>query len=378
MNRESSKHCQAFTNPEELALDITASQGGFVEVYVYNASSLPVWYDQFSISSSQAVIIQENHYYPFGMQIAGLELDLDSRNRYLYNGKELQDDHNLDWHDYGARMYDAQIGRWHVVDPMADQAPDWTPYRYGFNNPINYTDPTGLFEDWFQDEDGNIQWFDNSSEEFSDTAGKSWSNIGTELIEFDGTSLTYNWQTGNQFDGYQLHSVSFDAVSGQGMDLTGFWNQTRAFDYSDSRQTIRDVGPVPEGNYSINKREFVPGSNESGFQDFSDISLVKQLAAPMGFSNWPGGTSSWGNYRWKLQNEGAQTFGRDNFYLHGGSLWGSRGCIDCGVGINAFTRSFMSRDLGNDKIFIKVKYPQNLRFQIQNNPTNKGINFISR
>jgi len=149
---------QAFTNPEELALDITASKAGFVEVYVYNSSASPVWYDQFSISSTQAVIIQENHYYPFGMQIAGLELDLGSKNRYLYNGKELQDDHDLDWHDYGARMYDAQIGRWHVVDPMADQAPDWTPYRYGFNNPIRYTDPTGLFEDdYTAKQDGTIE-----------------------------------------------------------------------------------------------------------------------------------------------------------------------------------------------------------------------------
>jgi len=135
----------AFTNPEELALDITATQGGFVEVYVYNASASPVWYDQFSISSTQAVIIQENHYYPFGMQIAGLELDLDSKNRYLYNGKELQDDHNLDWHDYGARMYDAQIGRWHVVDPMAEKGKDWSPYNYAFDNPIRYIDPDGKF-----------------------------------------------------------------------------------------------------------------------------------------------------------------------------------------------------------------------------------------
>ncbi|MGE0930850.1 RHS repeat-associated core domain-containing protein [Peijinzhouia sedimentorum] len=134
---------QAFTNPEELALDITASQGGFVEVYVYNSSDLPVWYDQFSISSSQAVIIQENHYYPFGMQIAGLELDLGSKNRYLYNGKELQDDHNLDWHDYGARMYDAQIGRFHTVDRFAEKYASLTPYHYAANNPIYYVDVNG-------------------------------------------------------------------------------------------------------------------------------------------------------------------------------------------------------------------------------------------
>jgi len=148
---------QAFTNPEELALDITATQGGFVEVYVYNSSASPVWYDQFSISSSQAVIIQENHYYPFGMQIAGLELDLDSKNRYKFNGKELQDDHDLDWHDYGARMYDAQIGRWHVVDPMADERNWLSPYNYVQNNPMMRVDPTGALDEPVYDSNGRYR-----------------------------------------------------------------------------------------------------------------------------------------------------------------------------------------------------------------------------
>jgi hypothetical protein len=29
---------------------------------------------------------------------------------------------------------------------MADLAPDWTPYRYGFNNPVKYSDTIGMFE----------------------------------------------------------------------------------------------------------------------------------------------------------------------------------------------------------------------------------------
>jgi RHS repeat-associated protein len=95
-------------------------------------------------------ISQENHYYPFGMRITSLSPEPvsmgDRKNRYMYNGKEFNDEFGLNWYDYGARFYDPQIARWHSVDPLAEKAYSWTPYRYGFNNPISYIDPDGMFE----------------------------------------------------------------------------------------------------------------------------------------------------------------------------------------------------------------------------------------
>lgn len=61
-------------------------------------------------------------YYPFGMEMANWNPDWapNSDNRYLYNGKELRTDFDLDWYDYGARMYDPSIGRWHSADPLSE------------------------------------------------------------------------------------------------------------------------------------------------------------------------------------------------------------------------------------------------------------------
>jgi len=91
-------------------------------------------------------ILQESHYYSFGMGFDGTWQinDAAKDNYYMYNSKELNIDHALNWSDYGARWYDACLGRWSCVDPLADKYIGWSPYNYVMNNPISKIDPDGM------------------------------------------------------------------------------------------------------------------------------------------------------------------------------------------------------------------------------------------
>ena len=80
-----------------------------------------------------------NHYYPFGGTFASTS----SVQPYKYNGKELDRQGGLDWYDYGARHYDVALGRWHVVDPMAEEYYGISPHVYVANNPLKYIDLNG-------------------------------------------------------------------------------------------------------------------------------------------------------------------------------------------------------------------------------------------
>ncbi len=97
-------------------------------------------------SAATNEVLQEQHYYAFGLGFEGpwVQNDAASRdNRYLYNGKELNDDFGLGWNDYGARWYDAAVGRWNGVDPKIEKYETISGFAYCFNNTIRYFDPDG-------------------------------------------------------------------------------------------------------------------------------------------------------------------------------------------------------------------------------------------
>ena len=90
-------------------------------------------------------IIEENNYYPFGLKHNGYNVDnFQPEYKYQYNGKELQDEFGLNMYDYGARNYDAALGRWMNIDPLAEKGRRWSPYNYAMDNPVYFIDPDGM------------------------------------------------------------------------------------------------------------------------------------------------------------------------------------------------------------------------------------------
>jgi len=145
-------------------------------------------------ANNLAEVVQERHYYPFGMEMSELSYNFGSStpNKYLYNGKELENDYGIYLYDYGARFYDPQLGRWHSVDPLAEDFPSWTPYHYCHNNPIVLIDPDGRLADWYQSESGTLLWKDENKQQIT-VNGEKFNNVGTSasIGTGDGNYINY-------------------------------------------------------------------------------------------------------------------------------------------------------------------------------------------
>jgi len=126
------------------------TKSGFLYIYTSNETSQDVYFDNLVVTHNGGPVLEETHYYPFGLTMAGISSNALKgtnypENRFKYNGgTELNLSLDLNWYETDFRGYDPQIGRFWQMDQLADDYPDWTPYHFAMNNPLLYNDPFGL------------------------------------------------------------------------------------------------------------------------------------------------------------------------------------------------------------------------------------------
>ncbi|SDQ01467.1 RHS repeat-associated core domain-containing protein [Mucilaginibacter sp. OK268] len=145
--------------------------------------------------NSATAIKQQDDYYPFGMEISR-GTTVSPKNEYLYNKKELQEE--LGQYDYGARFYDPVIGRWTSVDPLSELDRRLSPYIYGFDDPMRFTDPDGMWPDWLDHAIASAkQWLGAPAEEnyataVSQVAGAAYGTGQLPVPATNGQALLMN------------------------------------------------------------------------------------------------------------------------------------------------------------------------------------------
>ncbi len=313
---------------------VTMTKSGYLYIYVSNAT--PAWdvfFDNLSIMTYSGPMVEENHYYPFGLMMAGISdkaLKANyTENNYKFHGKELQrneflDGSGLEWSDFGSRDYDPQIARWTTMDPKAEKYYSSSPYDFVDNDPISRIDPTGM--DWFNYQD-------------KDDKEKSWHWV-------EGHKATYTNADGKQVTdkhGYRyLVTFSYDkgkTVNGGHRGTLTLYDQNKVVKSSSAFSgggRIDDFKQAGNQNYFMNldQRSTMPKENESsdnnnhnppstsGMQKIEEGTTVTTPDGEKHDVN-----SDYGNYRIRL----VPTSGIDRgLYLHGKeSFWTSRthGCV---------------------------------------------------
>jgi RHS repeat-associated protein len=234
-------------------------------------------------------------------------------NRYLYNGKELNDDFGLGWNDYGARWYDAGIGRWNGVDQMSEKYLNMSPYAYVANNPISFIDPNGME---IKDPDGIVKNYKeklttnkNALQEMINS-GAINAEAGQSLMSLYSNALD---EVGKLEKSDQVYKIFSDKSTNEG----GMFYDSEAgeINIGIGDNNIGLVGHELHHAYQYEKGEVSIVVNNSAYGTLYDITdetsafnRERALATGMQFFQTPNAVNN--GYPLKMSNEDVRSFGR--------------------------------------------------------------------
>ncbi|ROI04545.1 RHS repeat-associated core domain-containing protein [Chryseobacterium sp. G0240] len=251
-------------------------------------------------NSAGAPEIDTNNYYPFGLNHigGGNSSNFGSFNSYKYNGKELQE---TGFYDYGARMYMSDLGRWGVIDPLAEISRRFSPYNYAFNNPVMFIDPDGRRAMMpFSEGQGS---FGGSGGSLRDAMTGRYNRLGglgygtldntphifgetqtfTDLMSVMENGGDFSLKTKNGYMSWWTGGALGDANTAQ--EMIGHMLRLNSYEYdSDIHKLSQDLRKWSGYAYSANKFVFQPAADRAllygAGEAYSTTNLVFEKVLP--------------------------------------------------------------------------------------------------
>ncbi len=302
---------------ETLAVDLNIAESGYLYTYVSNESNwdVDVHFDQMQVQAvaAQPTVVQSDDFYPYGMSFQQ-QPDKVLKNKYLYNGKELQDELGLDWYDYGLRAnYDPAIGRFSSTDPFAESYFSWSPYNYVVNNPIKFVDPNGGCVAY--DENGNCI---SETEMVANTVAATVSDGITGLYNLTIGRLN-NTKADNSADGIAIQIVErqdpetiIEAIAGPVVDALNASSLTGGGSSSTGNLLVKTGASIKNA-----AADLLEGAVSEGYNTIYRAVSKAELddIAQFGFRTKEGGYETGKLFAPTLQE--ATQFGKANFMFDG-------------------------------------------------------------
>ena len=202
---------------------VTAPKYQYVYNYTDHLGNIRL---QYSKVQGVLKVLEETHYYPFGLKHGSYNqsrlklvrkpsndskttkmVSVDRSYKYKYNGKELQEEFGLDVYDYGARFYYPDVPFFWQIDQHSESYFSISPFSSFANNPISFIDPNGkdiIFWQWqgSYGEDGKGKWVQVS---YNDLDKKSQQAIK----DFASTKIGKNFLSNFANKGDKIGDIEF-------------------------------------------------------------------------------------------------------------------------------------------------------------------------